>query len=271
MDLLDQLPFVTTRIEATTTNGGLTIGTGFFFAFSRENNNYIPLLITNRHVLKNGSNIIIRITQASLDKPKIGRWIQISIKLTNENVVYHPDQTVDLAAVLLDPSIKSTTGPLYIPYMNKSHIATDEEMKHINILHDIIMVGYPDGIMDTVNNLPVFRKGITATNPSIDYNGNRHFLIDATCFPGSSGSPIMSYEDDITHGVDGSITIGPKNKQIKLIGIQSETFTHNSSGKIVPVEIPTQIIPGTITPIPNNLGIVVKASCILDLEPLIPR
>ncbi|WP_297968589.1 hypothetical protein [uncultured Anaerovibrio sp.] len=81
----------------------------------------------------------------------------------------------------------------------------------------------------------------------------------------------MSYDDGMMRDAEGSIIIGPGIKQIKLIGIQSATFTHNSSGKIVPVEIPTQIIPGTITPIPNNLGIVVKASCILDLEPLIPR
>lgn len=271
MDLLDQLPFVATRIVATTTKGGLTIGTGFFFAFSHENDSYLPLLITNRHVLKNVSDIKINITRADSGKPQIGRWIQISIKLTNENVLYHPDRTIDLAAVLLAPSIRSCTEPLYIPYLNKSHIATDEEMKHINILHDIIMVGYPDGIMDKVNNLPVFRKGITATNPFIDYEGTRQFLIDATCFPGSSGSPVMSYEDCITTSVEGSIMIGPRNKQIKLIGIQAATFMHSSDGKIVPVEIPTQIIPGTITPIPNNLGIVVKASCILDLESLIPR
>ena len=144
-------------------------------------------------------------------------------------------------------------------------------MKHYNILHDIIMIGYPDGIMDEVNNLPIFRKGITATNPFIDYNGMKQFLIDASCFHGSSGSPVMSYDDGMIRDANGSIIIGPGVKQLKLIGIQAGTFTHRVDGKIVPVEIPTQIIPGTVTHIPNNLGVVVKASCILDFEPLLPR
>ena len=129
------------------------------------------------------------------------------------------------------------------------------------------MVGYPDGISDEINNMPIFRKGITATNPSIDYNGHHEFLIDASCFPGSSGSPVMSYENGMVRDADGNFTI---NYGAKLIGIQAKTFLHNSNGKIVPIEIPTQVIPGVITSIPNNLGIVVKASCILDFESLLP-
>ena len=171
----------------------------------------------------------------------------------------------------MEPYIAPHKDSLFIRYFGKPNIATDSDMKHYNILHDIIMIGYPDGLMDKVNNLPIFRKGITATNPAIDYNGMKQFLIDASCFPGSSGSPVMSYADGMIQDADGTISIGPGIKQLKLIGIQSATFMHNSNGQIVPVEIPTQIIPGTITPIPNNLGIVVKASCILDFEALIPR
>ena len=51
------------------------------------------------------------------------------------------------------------------------------------------MIGYPDGIWDSVNNLPVIRKGITATHPHISWNGKTEFLTDIASFPGSSGSP----------------------------------------------------------------------------------
>ena len=60
----------------------------------------------------------------------------------------------------------------------------------------------------------------------------------------------MSYEDDMIQDADGNINIGPGIKQLKLIGIQSATFTHRADGKIVSVEILTQIISGTETRIP---------------------
>lgn len=272
MDFIKMLPFVTTRIEVSY-HGGKTeaTGTGFFFAFDfkhDEQDSYCPVLITNRHVVKNAQKITIHITTKHCGKPAIGQCRTFSIPLTHHNVIFHPCNTVDLAAVILAPVIVPYVDSLFIPYFRKSDIATDTDMEHINILHDIIMVGYPNGIMDKVNYMPVFRKGITATNPAIDYNGQKHFLIDAACFPGSSGSPVMSYEDGLVHDDDGNFTVG---YGIKLIGIQSATFLHNSRGEIVPIEIPTQIIPGVITSIPNNLGIVIKASCILDFESFIPR
>ena len=46
-------------------------------------------------------------------------------------------------------------------------------------------------LIDEVNNKPVVRKGITATDIRLDYNGRKEFLIDAACFHGSSGSPVF--------------------------------------------------------------------------------
>ncbi len=268
MDFLDLLPFTTTKIKATTNNGSVSTGTGFFFSFNLSNQSYVPTLITNRHMVENMISITMRITTKKDDKPQIGTCLPLHINLNQSNVIMHPDKEIDLAIIILAPNIRPHIQSLFIPYFSKKDIATDSELKHINIFHDIIMVGYPDGISDEANNMPIFRKGITATNPSIDYNGHRKFLIDASCFPGSSGSPVMSYEDGMVRDTDGCFTIG---HGIKLIGIQSATFLHKTDGKIVPMEIPTQVIPGVITSIPNNLGIVVKASCILDFEPLIPQ
>ena len=268
MDFLDLLPFTTTKIEATTNTGQLSTGTGFFFAFnSDQQQSSIPVLITNRHMVENMISITIKITTKKNNLPQIGNYLPFTIELNKNNMIMHPNKGIDLSIIILAPYIGSHIKSLFIPYLSKENIATEKELQHINILHDIIMVGYPDGISDEINNMPIFRKGITATNPSIDYNGHHEFLIDASCFPGSSGSPVMSYENGMVRDADGNFTI---NYGAKLIGIQAKTFLHNSNGKIVPIEIPTQVIPGVITSIPNNLGIVVKASCILDFESLLP-
>lgn len=39
-----------------------------------------------------------------------------------------------------------------------------------------------------------FRRGITATNINFDYNGKKEFVIDAACFPGSSGFPVFIWK-----------------------------------------------------------------------------
>jgi len=57
------------------------------------------------------------------------------------------------------------------------------------------MIGYPNGLWDHVNNLPLIRRGITASHPGVDYqiegqNGPGVTVIDMACFPDSSGSPV---------------------------------------------------------------------------------
>ncbi len=55
------------------------------------------------------------------------------------------------------------------------------------------MVGYPVGLWDSVNNMPILRRGSTATLLDWTYEGRQEFVIDAACFPGSSGSPVFKY------------------------------------------------------------------------------
>jgi hypothetical protein len=52
-------------------------------------------------------------------------------------------------------------------------------------------VGYPRAIKYYHNNFPIIRKGITATHPIIRFNYSNEFLIDAPCYPGVSGSPVI--------------------------------------------------------------------------------
>ena len=63
----------------------------------------------------------------------------------------------------------------------------------IGLIEDVLFVGYPNGMFDKANNLPVARRGITATPATVDYGGRPVFLIDASVFPGSSGSPVFLY------------------------------------------------------------------------------
>ena len=78
-----------------------------------------------------------------------------------------------------------------------TNLAPNEEtVLDIGLVEEILFVGYPSGISDQFHNLPVARRGITATPASVDYEGRPVFLIDASVYPGSSGSPVFIYNTD---------------------------------------------------------------------------
>ena len=95
-------------------------------------------------------------------------------------------------------------------------------------------------------------KGVLATNYKYDWNGKKEFLIDAACFPGSSGSPVMLF-DIGSYSTREGITISDR---IKLLGVLYASPQHTVKGKLQIVEVPTQAVSVAG---PNNLGIIIKS------------
>ena len=90
-------------------------------------------------------------------------------------------------------------------------------------------------------------------------------MIDAACFPGSSGSPVFlanigSYLDG-----EGGICMG---NRIAFLGTLYAGPQQTVTGEIKIIEIPTVNTPIPITAIPINLGLVISASKTLDFEPI---
>jgi hypothetical protein len=134
-------------------------------------------------------------------------------------------------------------------------------------LEDVIMVGYPIGLWDSVNNMPVFRRGVTATHPYLDYESRKEFLVDMACFPGSSGSPVLLYNATGYMTRDGTHHIG--QSRIKLLGTLYAGPQFDAQGElhIVPVPIATKAI--AVSRIPINIGLVIRAERVLELAPVI--
>ncbi|MEB0261247.1 MULTISPECIES: hypothetical protein [unclassified Mucilaginibacter] len=85
------------------------------------------------------------------------------------------------------------------------------------MLEEILMVGYPNGIWDQINNKPILRRGITATHPNFDYNGQKEVMIDTACFPGSSGSLVFIFNEHGYQDKKGNITLG--SSRVYLLGV----------------------------------------------------
>ena len=173
--------------------------------------------------------------------------------------IIHPDNNVDLACLPIGAFINNSRENGIIPYykmFDTSLIPTKKTVDELSAIEDVYVIGYPTGLEDSFNHKPMIRKGITATHPRNNYQGNLDFVIDCPIYPGSSGSPVVLYNRGAIPTNDG-IQLG---ERLILLGIVYKTFLSD----LIPKEIPTSTT--TINKIPNNLGLVIKAERILEFE-----
>lgn len=188
----EQLTHTTTRIECDLFGGGLSTGTGFFFSFKIDNVT-VPVIITNKHVIDNAESIKFVLNEADekgirLNKKHVNGTIQK--EYISKRVIRHPDEDIDLCVIVITgvlENIKKNGTQLYFKFLDSSLIPNNQQWDALTPIEEIIMIGYPNGIWDSVNNLPISRKGITATHSAVDYEGKTQFVIDASVYPGSSG------------------------------------------------------------------------------------
>jgi len=266
MFITDSITYSTVRIECTFPDGSIGTGTGFFMNLCFEVDMHVPVIVTNIHVIKNsvqGKFCLTRKTED--DKPDIGNFKFFEMNDFSSLWLYHP--TLDLAVMPIQPLLTQASEAgesfFFAPLLPEL-IPSDSELKDMPAMQEIVMVGYPNGIWDSVNNQPIFRKGIAATHPELEYNGKPEFLIDAACFNGSSGSPVFIIDiGKITTRSSGT-TLGVS--QVKLLGVLYAGPQHVASGEIRTIEVGTkQDI--ALTAIPNNLGNVISSKALLDFEP----
>jgi hypothetical protein len=192
------------------------------------------------------------------------------VSLSSENLwVKHPDPDVDLCILPVAPlaSRADKQGKrLFYITLHPAMIPTDGELAELTAIEDVVMVGYPVGIWDSANNMPVIRRGITATHPAKDYEGLTQFMIDAACFPGSSGSPVFLFNRGSYPLKSGGIALGDR---VKLLGILHAGPRYNAKGEIQIENVPTGQKLVAFSKVPINLGIVVKGKRLMDFEPVL--
>ncbi len=264
MRISEQLIYCTTKIISVLDDDTCATGTGFFMSFNidKENNQCQPVIITNKHVVEGAKKIIYSVCKSTEDNTPLDQE-RFEITFKNWKIIKHPDDNVDLCAISIssvDNFTKSNNVHLFRGHFGTDLLIDDEEIKGCSAIEDVVMVGYPIGLEDSYNNKPIVRKGITATHMKYDYEGKKEFLVDISCFPGSSGSPVFLCNES-TYTVGHNVYVGDR---CRLLGVLYAGPKYNAVGNIVFENIP--IKPQSKVPIPTNLGVVIKASRIKELE-----
>lgn len=266
LSLSEQMIHSTVRIECSNSAGHKSMGTGFFFNFPADGK-IVPAIVTNRHVIQGAVQGRFCITLANeQNEPAYGTQESIEVQDFEKAWIHHPDSSVDLVIFLVAPIINKLITHHKKPFfigIDESLIPNKEFIENLTAMEEIVVIGYPNDIWDIRNNIPIIRRGITATPYFIDYENKKDFLIDCAIFPGSSGSPIFLLNQGAYPDKSGRLNMGVR---FKLLGIVYKTYLHTSDGQIKFVDIPTGLTPIPSVQIPNNLGICIKSDSILEFK-----
>ena len=195
----EQILFSTVRVETTRSDGKAYVGTAFVVRYEEAEGRLF--LVTNKHVVADMTSGDLFFTERQDDAPVLGSKITVRMMGVAAQWTGHPDPMVDISVAPLDESfefVSGRSGNMYFRAIPTSMFADSRRLQALDPLEEIIFVGYPVGLYDEYNLLQITRQGITATHPSIDYQGRPIFLIDASVFPGSSGSPIFLHKPGLS-------------------------------------------------------------------------
>ena len=235
MDFSKQL-FRSTVYILTRTGNEQSVGTGFFFQFKNIYGKTFDVVVTNKHAVETFDicSLHFRSSNDNSIEP-------IDIEYEPYPWILHDE--LDLAILPLDQLhdfFVSEKLNITITPFTEDNIPTSQDITNMSWIENIKMTGYPNFLIDEFNNLPIARCGITATPYELDFNNEPKFLIDASVYRGSSGSPVCM-----------------QSTKILLLGILHASY-------YVPFTDESKSIK---TKLPNGLGYVIKSKCLLDFIP----
>jgi hypothetical protein len=260
-----QLFFCTTRIEAVTADGKRrSVGTGFIISEKIDEQRQVLFVVTCRHVVDGFDKAALSFVAARDGKPDLGQRCEIVIGDLSKFVFFHADPKVDIALIPFVPVLQHFQKEKKTPFfrsLDRTLMPSPEQTDELSAIQPILFVGYPAGIRDEKNLLPMARRGFTATPYSVDYNGLPLFVIDATVYPGSSGSPVLVFDQGAFPTKGGGMAVGSR---AHLLGLVSEGYFQEVEGEVQFRATPTAVSPIYKETRYLNLGIVVKARSIFE-------
>ncbi len=260
-----KLLFNTIRVDTLLEDGSEGSGTAFVVSHAHARGTH-TFIVTNRHLVDGVRRGGLVFTQKRNGQPAFGQRFQLNIEDFPHAWFMHPDPAVDLAIIPMRPleqAARDQGVELYYQTID-SRLAPDAQVLHaLDALEEVLFVGYPSGVWDKVNLMPILRRGTTATPMALDFEGRAEFLIDAAVYPGSSGSPVFVYQPDVFRGqAHAGPNFGPK---FIFAGVIAAVFFREEANHLVPAPVPANGSGTVMGSEMIDLGLVIKAQAVIDV------
>lgn len=238
---LSALPYTAIKITGSNANNpdDVSHGTGFFYNLIIDDVN-VPLIVTNKHVV-DGLDLLTFHFGLLNDQGKriLGDPEKITLNTGQYPIFRHKDPEIDLAFIPARPLLESVSKNGKTPFFlcfNKDNFAPAWMRERLVASTEVLMIGFPNGLMDETNNLPLTRKGILSTPFEANYNGKPNFVVDIAAFGGSSGSPVLAYYNGMVPQENG---VGLGGQQFYLLGVLHSGPTVSNIGDVITIPAPT--------------------------------
>ena len=189
--MIESLPLAVTRVTTFAADRQLTNATGFFFERAKS-----LFLVTNRHVLfdEPTGHLPDRIEiELHRGAENLADTVQFSILLYKDGkATWRTGRdsagAVDVAALRLERAVlpKNLAHRAFTP----AHLVRKLDLVEMGA--QVLIVGFPLGIHDTMHRLPVARQSVVASAFGVRFQGQGCFLTDARLHRGMSGAPVVA-------------------------------------------------------------------------------
>ena len=188
---IERLFYTAVRIEKTSVAGEKETGTSFAVRYDYGDNKYVIFLVTAKNFLVNADKVTFYFKKSDGKKPLLGEDLAIEIDQPGKLFLYPADKSLDFAVIPLEQIFKTafdnkilTSKPsIFLIPIDKTMIATPDQLGALSYIEDVVFIGYPTGVYDLKNLLPLARKEMTASPIDINYKGKPVFLINAGVLP----------------------------------------------------------------------------------------
>lgn len=192
-------------------SSGTTLGyaTGFFYAHDNR-----LFLASNRHVMQNADVLVLHLHRNRYDLKKNDTH---NVQLNDLNGPrWKAHGIADVALVEIDATLKTQ---FEITAFSKADFFPDRYV--LNPGEELLVMGYPQGYYDALNNLPIFRDATIASAYGVDFNGEPKFLTDANLMEGNSGSPVITKPTQVLIDKSGNVSLIAGEVPHYLVGVHS--------------------------------------------------